>query len=71
MVSESSSKPSRAARITIRGIIYAIIAGVGLTLEIFVLRQSRFVILFGYSLILLIALYYIFILRKKQDPASS
>ncbi len=70
MLSEPSHKYSKATRMLIRGIIYAFIAVVGLILEIFVLKESRAVILFGYCLVFLIALYYIFILRKKQDPAS-
>ncbi|MBN2092195.1 hypothetical protein JW964_21425 [candidate division KSB1 bacterium] len=71
MMSGHSNKISKATKILIRGIIYAFIAIVGLILEMFVLKEFRPVILFGYSLVFLIALYYIFILRKKQDTSST
>jgi hypothetical protein len=71
MSPEPSNKLSKANKTMIRGIIYAIIACIGLTIELFVLKQTRPVIVFGYSLIFLISLYYIFVLPGKQDTTTS
>lgn len=71
MSSEISEKHSKSKKTLIRGIIYAFIASVGLIMEILILKDMRPVIIFGYSLIFLIAMYYIFILRKKQDATEA
>lgn len=52
---------------TVRGIIYAGFALVGLFLEIFILKKFRTFLLFGYGFIIFIGLVCIFKLKENKE----
>ncbi len=53
-------------RFFLRGIIYSCIACSGLVLEIYILKQRRPFLLFGYGLVLVLGLVFLFFLREKE-----
>jgi len=56
----------KADKFTIRGIIYSTVATAGILYEIFIANQERFIVLAGYSLILIVGLVCIFFLNEKK-----
>jgi uncharacterized Rmd1/YagE family protein len=53
-------------KFTLRGIIYAGIAVIGLIVEIFILKKFRTMIMFGYGVVIFWGLIYILKLKEKK-----
>jgi len=54
-------------KFTFRGIIYAGLASCGLLMEIFILKQSRGFLIFGYVLVIIIGLVCISVLKEDEE----
>lgn len=67
MSSSIKSFLSKIDKFTLRGIVYASFAVIGLIVEIFVLKQARTFLLAGYGLIIFIGLVCIIVLSEKKD----
>jgi len=67
MLEKLKQRIANTDRFTWRGIIYASLAVIGLIFEIFILKQFRPFLLFGYGVIIFIGLICIIVLKEGPD----